>query len=280
MNEVAFTFTINNTLFFTIHSPDAMQLWRHSTNSWVLQNLNSLAASSLDLTNYRIDMGDPDDTGIYRGTFDPDIVEPGLYVCQIWKDNFVGPLANQNQQIGIRFLQWSGRAVSPTPNIPITSFSTVNEGDEYFNQKMHSQAWFNLDSFDKQRSLNTATQLINKFNYLGSKTVDSQQNEWPRSGVYTKVNGIWTLIDSAIVPNDIIVAQYEIALALAGGTDIERELRGLHVTSRGFSSARTTYDPRFVPQHLLHGVPSAVAWDYLLTYLKRDTAGSVLIRRV
>lgn len=160
--------------------------------------------------------------------------------------------------------------------VEIKSLSSAASADTYFNNRLYSQSWTDLSADDKQRALNQATMIINSFNYIGIKTDPNQLNEVPRSGII--LDGL--LVDSNIIPDPFLIAQFEIALALASGIDPEREIRNLRVTSRGYSSVRTTYDPRLAPEHLTYGVPSALAWSYLSTYLNRGAQGGIKIHRV
>lgn len=153
----------------------------------------------------------------------------------------------------------------------MTSLSTVEQADAYFAGLLHSSDW---SGTDKLQALVSATQILNTFAYMGVKLVDTQENEWPRKGIMIGC------IEISGTPDAILFAQYEIARALKKGIDPEREIRNLRVTSRGYSSVRTTYDPRYCPEHLKYGVPSALAWSYLSTYLVRDQLGTVRLHRV
>lgn len=156
------------------------------------------------------------------------------------------------------------------------ALSTVAEADTYFSNKLYTDLWTSASGDEKQQALNSATALINRFCYKGSKTVADQIHEFPRTGIY--VNG--TMISDSIIPDDILRAQYEFAFAYIKRIDPEREIRNARVTSRGYSSARITYDSSRLPEHLLQGVPSALGWSYLLPYLCRDSSGIIKIHRV
>lgn len=156
--------------------------------------------------------------------------------------------------------------------VEIKSLSSVADADQYFENRLHTQAWDALNPDQKQQALNDATRIIDIFNYVGDKTDDSQEHEWPRTNIIN--------VSDSETPDDILKAQYEIALALAKGIDPEREFRNLFVTSRGYSSARITYDPRHTPEHLTVGVPSAIAWAYLCAYIDRSAQGGIKLHRV
>jgi hypothetical protein len=158
----------------------------------------------------------------------------------------------------------------------IKSYSTVAQANAYFADMLYTNAWDTKTDNQKQQALNSATRIIDLFDFIGTKTLSTQPHEWPRQSVY--LNSL--LLPDSDVPQDIIIAQYEIALALAKGIDPEREIRSARITSRGYSSVRTTYDPRLVPEHLMYGVPSALAWSYLSTYFNRSLSGIVRLHRV
>jgi hypothetical protein len=156
------------------------------------------------------------------------------------------------------------------------SYNTIAQANAYFNSKLHNQPWPTLDVDKKQQCLNEANIILSRFNYLGRRKVSSQLFDFPRYGIFLDA----VYLDSTSIPNGILIAECEIARALADGADPEREARSLHVTSRGFSSVRTTYDPSLTPEHLRYGVPSALAWSYLSTYLVRDANGGIKLHRV
>lgn len=160
------------------------------------------------------------------------------------------------------------------PGIESTSYSTLEEANSYFNSRLHVGVWTSASNDDKQRALNDAARIIDRFQYLGSKLEATQIHEWPRSGVSLNCVAVED------VPGDIKLAEFEIAIALLSGIDPERELRSLMVTSRGYSSVRITYDPKRFPEWLTYGVPSGVAWAYLSPYLIRNPANLITLHRV
>jgi hypothetical protein len=71
-----------------------------------------------------------------------------------------------------------------------------------------------------------------------------------------------------VVPRDIEIACYEIAIQLLSGVDPDMEIENLAAHSQGFSTARTTYERAYVLEHIAAGVPSARAWILLKPYLR------------
>ena len=61
--------------------------------------------------------------------------------------------------------------------------------------------------------LTLAHDYIESLLYIGTKTVDTQPDQWPRKGV--NIDGIE--ISSLIVPQDIIDAEYQVAIAIDQG---------------------------------------------------------------
>ena len=159
-------------------------------------------------------------------------------------------------------------------------YGSVAEANEYFDMRLHEYAWTEADVADRPRALWSATQIIDTLAYKGHKapvasllessplaTAEeirtanaSQALEFPRG-------------DDTIVPEEIRRACYEMAHALLDGKDPEQELENLGVISHGYSSARTTFSRSHQPiEHLVNGVPSALAWRLIRPFLRDDLA--------
>jgi hypothetical protein len=160
----------------------------------------------------------------------------------------------------VESFHWSGTASSPISQ-------DLTDPNNYFSTRLHSSLWFNSSTDDQTSALTQADRIIDSFNYTGIKTLSTQSNEWPR-----------IICGVSQTPNQILYAKYEIAFALLSGVDPEQELRSLRVTSRGYSSVRTTYSPTDIPENIVNGVPSALAWLYLRPFFK--TSGTIKLRRV
>jgi hypothetical protein len=161
-------------------------------------------------------------------------------------------------------------------SVPVRSLSSIEDASTYFDGRLYATAWTDSDEDRQQKALNDATRIINLFQYKGQKTESGQLDQWPRQNIL--VENI--LLDKTVTPDAVLIAQYEIAYAVLDGYDPERDLRSINVTSRGISSARIAYDSRAVPEHLMYGVPSALAWVSLLPFLERDMAGTIKLHRV
>ena len=134
--------------------------------------------------------------------------------------------------------------------------------ENYFEFRLHASAWEDAENDDKCRALVTATRLIDRLNFAGLRTADyirlqpinwlipqprtldpsslpGQNFEFPRNG-------------SVTIPQDIMDAACEIALALLDGVDPELEMQGLGTVSQRFAAAR--HDLRHVPGP--HGLPT------------------------
>jgi hypothetical protein len=159
------------------------------------------------------------------------------------------------------------------PNIPLyDAYATTPEGDLYFSQRLNSNTWLNAVFNDKRNSLRQATRLIDRLNFVGDLAVPGQILQFPRS--YSQsflVNNVLTniiTVDPNGVPVDIKNACFEIAYKLLDGVDVDMEIDLLFATNRGYSTVRSSYDPLHIPDYLRNGIPSALAWTYLLPYLR------------
>lgn len=159
-------------------------------------------------------------------------------------------------------------------------YGTLDEANDYFAHRLHERAWSGANVADRPKALWAATMIIDTLNYKGRKAAvrslyvanpkatleqeqaaeASQPLEFPRGS------------DTA-VPEAIRRACYEIAYSLLDGKDPEIELENLGVTSQGYGSVRTTYQRSQVPiEHLINGVPNALAWRLLRPFLRDDDA--------
>jgi hypothetical protein len=159
-------------------------------------------------------------------------------------------------------------------------YGTLMEANEYFEHRLHEIAWFDSDATDRPKALIKAADLIDNLNFKGDKhdvneisydadgeylfpTDDelreaeaSQELEFPRG-------------EDTEVPNQILIASWEIAYALLDGVDPDLDVENLGVVSQGYASVRTTYARNQAQvEHLMHGIPSATAWRYLKPFLR------------
>lgn len=135
-------------------------------------------------------------------------------------------------------------------------YGTLQEANAYFATRMYTSPWDRATVQNQTKALNQATRIIDRLRFVGTKTSDSQELQFPRGG-------------DTVVPTDVRNACFEIALSLLDGKDPERERTNLSVLSQGFSGVRTTYTNSAARDHILAGVPSHTAWTYLLPYLDK-----------
>ena len=134
-----------------------------------------------------------------------------------------------------------------------TAYATRAEATAYFLRKVDSSAWGTVTATQDKALLN-ATMLIDMLSYQYDKTDEDQDNEFAFN-------------DETTVPDDIKYACIEIAYALMDDVDIEMEYTNLRVIQQSIANARLTYDRDVRPIHLEYGIPSIIAWRYLVPYL-------------
>lgn len=97
-------------------------------------------------------------------------------------------------------------------------YADIATADEYLNASPDYATWDALTDPVKGRYLITATRILERQRWQGSKTDDDQLLAWPRSGL-TYPDG--TAVDENGIPQQIVDACCEIALSLALGTDVQ-----------------------------------------------------------
>ena len=146
----------------------------------------------------------------------------------------------------------------------MTSYIEIVDATAYFAERLNSDEWDNTSDDRRLKALYMATRIIDRFNYVGEKTDESQEHQFPRGG-------------DVDVPDTIKEACCEIALKLLEDIDPDMEFENIPVLGHTFATVRNTYDRSFVPEHVAAGVPSPTAWKLLLPYL-RDVRGISIVR--
>ena len=130
------------------------------------------------------------------------------------------------------------------------------EAQAYFDGRLNTSAWDDTtDDGEKDKALIMSTRIIDRLNYLGCKAVEAQELQFPRGA-------------DTVVPQDVMDATAEIALALLDGVDPDLEYENLFMTSQGYGGIRSSFDRRVKSPHLLARVPSFAAWTLLHPYLR------------
>ncbi len=154
--------------------------------------------------------------------------------------------------------------------IPVSSpliteaYTDIPGADAYFATRLGTDDWDNASTADKTKALLQSTRRIDALYYQGVKTADynqsvlgitgSQDLQFPRNG---DIN----------VPNDIIIACCECALAFLGGADTDMDIVGAGILDQGFASVRQSKRGGTVQAWILAGIPSPTAWLHLKPYL-------------
>lgn len=136
----------------------------------------------------------------------------------------------------------------------MANYGTVDGANTYFSARLGYEKWENFTPELKGKALVSATDRIDALAVAGKKTSDEQELKFPRD-------------PDTDVPNDIIIATYEIAYALLDDRDPNLDFETLPTVSQGYSAIRETYDRSFVQEHVGNGIPSIRAWQLLKKYL-------------
>jgi hypothetical protein len=148
----------------------------------------------------------------------------------------------------------------------IVPYASLEEANLYVNDvKLDSETWLLASDAKKLKCLKLGTLAIDNLNFRGTKTDSAQVNEFPRN-------------TATVVPDPIKMACIELALCFCDGIDPDLEEEMLGDITEAYATIRNTSDPNVRKDHIRAGIPSTVAWKYLLPYLNDPYA--VAIRRV
>lgn len=122
-------------------------------------------------------------------------------------------------------------------------YISVEDAETYFGTRLHADAWDDAVSDDQTKAIYTASRMIQRLNFIIHPD------------------------DMDPLPDEIGFAAAELALALLDGVDPETEFESLTMTSQAYANVRSSYDRQTLPENIVAGVPSAMAWRYLSPYL-------------
>jgi hypothetical protein len=134
------------------------------------------------------------------------------------------------------------------------SYITLTDAVDYFNTRLHADAWDCADPQDRTKALCTATRQIENLKFIGCPSVEGQSLHFPIDG-------------ETEVPLDIQYATAELALALLDGVDPELERANQDMISQDYGRTRSMYDRKNRPPHIMAGIVSFQAWNLLAKYL-------------
>jgi len=168
----------------------------------------------------------------------------------------------------------------------LTYYGTLEEANEYFEKRLHEWAWSDASIRNKERALFEARCLMDGLCYKGDKhTVYVVMQQWAEGTVIDDDKLVEIRTAEAAqrnefprgvdvdVPEDILIAQYEIAHSLLDNKDPELELEILAITSSTYGGVKTVYQREQLPlEHLIHMIPNAVAWRQIRPYLRDGDA--------
>jgi hypothetical protein len=154
------------------------------------------------------------------------------------------------------------------PLVEENSYVTIEYADAYLAMRLFNESWLTAITEKKNIALCHATRIIDTLSFRGLKETTDQVLSWPR------------ILESgydAELPEEIKWACCEIALALLFGINPENEFRNINKTSIGYGALRSSKNTEMVDPHLVNGVPSITAFNFLRPYLT-DVNMAIMLR--
>lgn len=134
-------------------------------------------------------------------------------------------------------------------------YGDVAAADVYLEAATQAASWRALtDEEEKGRQLVTASRLLDRQRWKGTKTSATQALQWPRTG--TGVEGV---VDNEI-PDDLVNASFELAVAILDGSEVQnnqttaertRMLKAGSVTIENFRGVDTATRFPLIVQELI-----------------------------
>lgn len=154
--------------------------------------------------------------------------------------------------------------------VGVNSYIVVADATTYFESRLYADDWMSAVDATLEKALLMARRLVDQQDFIGFRTSGDQLLAWPRTGIDN--------VDSATVPQAVIDAQCELALAFL------RDDLTLNDSSRGVRRLReqvgplvteTEYDGR-APSRLLPDVVAALLRPYFAAAENSSSVAMVL----
>lgn len=166
-------------------------------------------------------------------------------------------------------------------------YGSVSDANSYFSNRLHSDGWEDSLATDRPKALTEAARIIDSLNYRGVKHAvwsimyeynattekyEKKLTDPPTRNEIIAADATQELEfprgQDESVPQDIVWACYEIALALLEGFDPEDAMDRLNVVKQHYAAVGTTYDnSNNAMEYLVYGIPTARVWRWLKPYL-------------
>lgn len=155
--------------------------------------------------------------------------------------------------------------------IGIDSYITTGEANEYFAGKLFAEEWGEADTATRERALKEACRKINRLQYKGQKSEPGQILAFPRTmPVFGRLGRIGFMTGDE-VPEEVMAAQCEEALALLKyGNSSRMKLQEQNVVSVKIGDTSETYSN----SKRIGKLTSSEAYELLKEFI----AGAVVIR--
>jgi hypothetical protein len=104
------------------------------------------------------------------------------------------------------------------PAANANSYVSNAAADIYFSNRLNSAKWTDADEATQDQALVTSTSIIEREKFRGARTSDTQDLEFPRTGLTDRYN---TPVDDASIPNEVKLSTYELAIEILSNGAIQ-----------------------------------------------------------
>lgn len=123
--------------------------------------------------------------------------------------------------------------------VGVDSYISLEEANNYFSSRLHSEAWSNATDADKEKALKQATRNIDTLPFRGMPLSNNQVLAFPRK-YFVYNNGNLTLVADKDIPKEVKYATCEEALYLLQNSQ-RKQLQEEGVTSISIGNLTENY---------------------------------------
>ena len=132
----------------------------------------------------------------------------------------------------------------------INTYVSVEEADAYFDDRLDVAAWTEAPPLEKEKSLVTATSILENIDWVGTVISDTQALAFPRHGTYVDPRLGKAVSMGTSIPDRIIKAQYELAYHLLNNDGLLDNTGSVKSLSLGAVELEGIRAPSQIPAHV------------------------------
>lgn len=137
-------------------------------------------------------------------------------------------------------------------------YITTEEAKQLLAQRLNCDDFLRYANVQQNQALYMAGEFLDRFNYYGSISSNTQEHQFPRNG-------------DTEIPKNIKIAAALLALEFLRGFTSSDADNNVRIISQSYDSIKTIYQSEALPDYQGAGFPNAYIWTLVSPFIKRST---------